>query len=89
MIYPGYTAMTTADARAAEQMNQKNGWGITYADLLRLGRRHETARAAGDVRTMEKIEYRLTDINFHTECGQLHRGEYEKFYDGCEETPLF
>ena len=34
--------------------------------------------AAGDKKTMEKIEYHLTYINFHYECALLVSGQYDK-----------
>lgn len=77
MIYPNYKAMTYDDARAMNAINRKNGYGISYAELKRLGSAHRIARQAGNVRVMEKIEYRLTDINFHHECSLLHNGEYD------------
>ena len=74
--YPGSAAMTWADVRAIDALNRKNGYGISYRELKGLCTRHQRARESGDVRTMEKIEYRLTDINFHHECGMMARGEY-------------
>ena len=76
-IYPGYKEMTFGDARAASALNRKNHYGISYRELKGLCTRHQTARKNGDSRTMEKIEYRLTDINFHHECGMMHRGKYD------------
>ena len=36
------------------------------------------AREIDDKKTMEKIEYHLTYINFHYECGLLISGQYDK-----------
>lgn len=76
-IYPGYTAMTERDVEKIDQLNRSNGWGISYGELLELAKQHKKARARNNIRVMECIEYRLTDINFHTECGMLVRGEYD------------
>lgn len=39
---------------------------------------HQHAREIGDKKMMEKIEYHLTYINFHYECGLLATGQYDK-----------
>lgn len=75
-IYPGCKAMTEHDAHMIDVLNRKNSWGITYRELKGLCTRHQNARKNNDIRTMEKIEYRLTDINFHWECGMMHQGKY-------------
>lgn len=41
-------------------------------------KKHQHAREIGDKKTMEKIEYYLTDINFHYECGLLISRQYDK-----------
>ena len=58
------------------RINRKNGYGLTPDQLAALTRRHKKARKSGDTHTMELVEYRLTDINFHHECGMMARGEY-------------
>ena len=40
--------------------------------------KHQHAREIGDKKMMEKIEYHLTYINFHYECGLLATGQYDK-----------
>lgn len=77
MIYPNCKAMTFDDARHMNALNAKNGYGISSSQLKRLLIAHRKARLSDDFRTMEKIEYRLTDINFHHESALLFRGEYE------------
>ena len=65
---------------------RKRQYGITLAQLhlsravreLGLGNVDQHAREIGDKKTMEKIEYYLTDINFHYECGLLISGQYDK-----------
>ena len=58
------------------------GHGITDGDTLeqmkQYFKKHQHAREIGDKKTMEKIEYHLTDINFHYECGLLISGQYDK-----------
>ena len=39
---------------------------------------HQHAREIGDKKMMEKIEYHLTYINLHYECGLLATGQYDK-----------
>ena len=73
-----YPHMSKKDADRIRRINAKNGWGITYRALLRLCREHEQAFHSGDLRKMEMIEYRLEDINFHSECAMLSNGEYFK-----------
>lgn len=73
--YPG---MTVADAERINRLNAKRGWGITNSSLMRLIRQHKKARSNEDARTMSVIEYRLTDINFHSECRLIHAGKYKE-----------
>lgn len=73
--YPG---MTIADAGIIDKLNSHNGYGLTSKQLNRLIQQHKMARAVGDIRTMSMIEYRLTDINYHTECRLLSAGKYEE-----------
>ena len=80
-IFPGYTALTYDDFHAACRLNAKNGYGFTKTNLSTLAKNHKKARAAGDIRTMEKIECRLTDANFHPECSMLRRSEYKKLLE--------
>lgn len=73
------TTITDAERYRIGRLNARNGYGLNASQLRRLGYEHKKARRAGDVHTMELIEYRLTDINFHHECSLLHYGEYAKF----------
>ena len=77
-IYPGCNAMTFNDARRMDALNRKNGWGLSMKQLVMAVSAHKHARETGDIRRMEMIEYRLTDINFHTECAMLNAGEYDE-----------
>lgn len=79
-IVPGHKALTYADMEEIGEINRQNGWGMTYEELALLGAEHLTARRNNDIHKMEYIEERLTDINFHSECGRLHNGEYYAFF---------
>ena len=46
--------------------------------MKRYFKAHQHAREIDDKKTMEKIEYHLTYINFHYECGLLISGQYDK-----------
>ena len=59
-------------------VNRQNGYSLYKHELAQMIRSHKNARAVGDKHTMEAIEYRLTDINFHYECGLLYAGEYDE-----------
>lgn len=73
--FPG---MTVGDANRIDNLNHRNDYGLTSNELSRIIQQHKKARAAGDFRTMSMIEYRLTDINYHTECRLLSAGKYEE-----------
>lgn len=77
-IYPNCKAMTWDDVEAIHKLNSKNGYGLSMTQLRRLNYEHKKARERGDVRTMERIEHRLTDINFHTECSLMAKGQYSE-----------
>ena len=83
-VFPGYKALTYADVTDANRLNRNNDWGFSIKQLKRLGTMHRKAREAGDVRAMEKIEYRLTDCNFHSECSMLEQGDYEAYMTACD-----
>ncbi|MBQ2996221.1 MAG: hypothetical protein IJE22_03170 [Oscillibacter sp.] len=70
--------LTEREQDRIRALNRKNRYGITLAEVKLLFERHQAARKRGDSHEMEKIEYRLTDINFHYECGLLSSGQYDK-----------
>ena len=78
--------MTEEDAKRIEKLNARNGWGITCDELRAAGKKHFSARTSGDLRTMEKIEYRLTDLNFHREVKRLIAGDYESYFAEIERS---
>jgi len=61
-----------------KELNVKNGYGLSRSHMKKLCREHKSARFAEDYKAMALIEYRLTDINFHSFCGLLNQGEYKK-----------
>lgn len=73
--FPG---MTVGDANRINNLNRRNDYSLTTKGLRRIIQQHKKARASGDFRTMSMIEYRLTDINYHIECGLLSAGKYEE-----------
>ena len=52
-------------------------YGITLEQMKQYFIKHQHAREIGDKKMMEKIEYHLTYINFHYECGLLVTGQYD------------
>lgn len=66
--------LPTKEKDRLHKLNASHGYGMSYNVFSRLVREHE----AGDAHEREKIEYRLTDINFHYECGLLKNGRYEE-----------
>ena len=57
---------------------RKDSYGITLEQMKQFFIEHQHAREIGDKKMMEKIEYHLTYINFHYECGLLATGQYDK-----------
>ena len=57
---------------------RKGSYSITLEQMKQYFIEHQRAREIGDKKTMEKIEYHLTYINFHYECGLLIPGQYDK-----------
>jgi hypothetical protein len=72
--------LTEKDKQAIYRRNRKNGYGISKKQLAAYGGIHRKARAENDARKMEYVEYLLTDINFHSECSMLSRGDYDEFF---------
>lgn len=65
------------DKDRMRDLNHKKHCGLSSNQLVRLTREHWEARKSGDEYTCLLIEYRLCDINFHTEVDLLHSGAYE------------
>lgn len=66
------------DKDRMRDLNHKNHYGLSSKQLECLTKEHRKAKQSGDEYTCLLIEYRLCDINFHTEVDLLHAGEYEK-----------
>jgi len=65
--------------------NRKNHWGFGYNSLMKLMREHQKATK----RIKILLEDRLTDANFHSECGYLSNGDYEGFEKCAAELSPF
>ncbi len=72
------TYLTDKDIQHIYELNRKHGWGFTYQALRTLTTKHEKARQRQDYKTMEAIEWRLEDANFHSLNGLLWQGKYEE-----------
>ena len=83
-IYPGCVAMTFDDAKRMDTASKRAGWGLTIDNLKRIIRKHKKARECGDIRTMEMIEYRFEDCNFHTINDSIHDGLYDEALKDAE-----
>ena len=73
------------DLRAMKNLNRENGYFILYTELLKLVDKHKIYRKKKNDYRCALIEYRLTDINFHTEVGMLCEGEYDEFIERIKE----
>ena len=78
------TFLTEKDKQTIYRRNSKNGYGISKKQLAAYGGIHRKARQSNDQRKMEYVEYLLTDINFHSECSMLCRGEYDEFFESLK-----
>ena len=59
-------------------LNKKNGWGVSKRILLSLYNKHLKAYGTGDEVSMAEVEYRLTDVNYHSLTGHLGAGRYDE-----------
>ena len=73
-----YDDLKWEDVEAMERLNEENRWALSGKELERLAAAHKAAKQAGDEYKCLLIEYRLGDMNFHTEARHLHAGEYGK-----------
>ena len=74
--FENYQFLSEKEKDHERELNAKNKYGLTFNQMITLTRKHKAARKIGDYKTMTKIEYRLTGINFHSMCSQLYNGEY-------------
>ena len=78
--------LSNKDYNKISAINRRNGWGFTKQQLLRIGTQYRKAYESGDQHRMEWLEERLTDCNFHTECGYLADKDfvgYKKEVERC------
>lgn len=82
--------LSAKEEKAIETLNANNGWGLDYDEFAALVAKHLAARNRGDRHEMEVIEYRLTDVNFHTSCELLSEGKYQEAleHEGMKMTQL-
>ena len=73
------------DIDAMKKLNSTNGYFILYVELLQLIDTHKMYRKEKNDYQCALIEYRLTDINFHTEVGMLCNGEYDALTERIKE----
>lgn len=71
-----YDILSDSERDAQNRLNIKNHYGISKSMLISLIKKHKKARDEFDIKTLAKIEYRLSDINFHSERTMLHNGNY-------------
>ena len=62
------------DKRRAVNLNRKNGYGLDNVQMMRLINAHQN----GDAYKRALVEFRLTDINFHSEVKLLINGKYDE-----------
>ena len=70
--------LTEQEKKLILAMIRLTDYCITLSTMKRYFSQHQQARENDDTKTMEKIEYHLTYINFHYECGLLVSGQYDK-----------
>ena len=76
--------LTEQETTQIRNQIRRSGYGITLEEMKRFFTQHEKARRSGDIRTMARIEYHLTYLNFHYECGLLMEGRYDNLTDVIE-----
>jgi len=82
--FEDFGSLTFEEKNKISDLNSKNHYGISKATLKTLISKHKMARKNNNTHDMEAIEYRLTDINFHSECGMLSKGKYDEAYKTLE-----
>lgn len=73
-----YDDLKEEDKDRMREVNHRNRWGLSSKQLERLTKEHRKAKKSGDEYACLLIEYRLCDINFHTEVDLLHSGKHEE-----------
>lgn len=70
--------LTEKETDKIRNLNAKNGYGLEEKEATQMLISHSKARLINNLKAMALIEYRLTDINYHTLAGYLHKGLYEE-----------
>jgi len=71
--------LADVDKYKCKEANARNGYGLSNNQLKKLIKEHKD----GDEYKKALIEYRLTDINFHSDVTLMMLGKYdeiEKYY---------
>ena len=76
------------DKKRMWKLNAKHSYGLSNLNLLRLTNQHKRARENKQWYTMKLIEYRLTDINFHSEVALLQKGKYDIIINNCRKGEI-
>lgn len=71
-------ALTDKDRNRIGKVNAKNGYGMSKQQLEYVLKQHYKAMIEEDYHKMICQEYRLTDINYHAECGLMACGLHSK-----------
>lgn len=77
--------LSDKDMSRMVSLNRRNHWGFSANMLMTQMRNYRKAYRNGDTHTMELIEFRLEDANFHTECGLLADKDFEGFRQAVKE----
>ena len=73
-----YEDLKEKDKDRMKDINRKSQYALSAKDMETIAKKHRKSRISGDKYTCLLLEYRLDDINFHTEASLLCAGEYEK-----------
>lgn len=76
------------DKKRMWKLNAKHSYGLSNINLIRLTNQHKRARRDKQWYTMKLIEYRLTDINFHSEVALLQKGKYDIIINNCRKGEI-
>ena len=63
-----------SDMRRAVNLNRKNDYGLDSIQMMRIINAHQK----GNAYKRALVEFRLTDINFHSEVRMLQHGKYDE-----------
>ncbi len=61
----------------ARDLNARKKYVVSESDIRKAIEHHKKMRSCRNYEAMAEIEYRFTDINFHSFVSFLRRGEYE------------